>query len=1007
MSNINGRTVTTPLNPNKFASSGFGYGEPMRWLGFDTKTWTPTGMFQEDLEAAFASLPQFGSMQVQFYDKNLNGQKHTGTLWKYTDGYGFLTADNYSGVKAIKTYYNYKWNAWETEDQTLEANKEYRTTERINGKAVYKISDDAGNVMYRLEGDTEWSSYADFVGGREIQNLEGQMATDGAIGSGNKEDIPAGESYNGSSVDSYVRSGSIAVSKGDIVKYANMEAAINFAVISVYDSNKVLLRCITQTSAKDWQTITITEDGYIRLCNKKSNLSAVKVELHKKKEGIFMPRKTLNILVLGNSYSQDSFAYLPPVLNEILHDYSITYGVAYADSCEPPELIDWLINKNPPKAYPEREFYTYFNYWAPGDTKWSRSAKYVTTIEEVVAKKKWDIIFLPTAGSSSSDKVILDNIINPCRTILNWLQDRNGGPFSLMIGSQMAVSDTSFVKLINGMEKAKTALGIADYIPITTAIENARTNTVWKKTIGKAGNLLYDNHMQAGIPALIATYTIALKILECVGESYRGIYDSSFVPTDEVCLAINAANESYTKHMTHGHSMGVTAENIKLAQEYAVLAVNNPTKVSDGKNIAEDTNDYKLTEEEKQEIANMAALSFKLTDAEKNEIANMAADSIVVTPGKSAYEYAKEAGYEGTEAQFAYDLAYDTPEFEVVSYGYANTVTIENAVMNGKPVFCLYEGLYHLPLMNWDEDTMTASFSGCIGDKIITCTCSAAGWSVSTKTIENNTSGGETTEHINNKNNPHGVTKAQVGLGNVPNVATDDQTPTFTVASTLATLTSGEKLSVAFGKIAKAITDLISHIANKSNPHSVTAAQAGAVPTSRTVNNKALSSNISLSASDVGAVPTSRTVNGKALSANISLSASDVGAAAASHTQAISTITGLTDYVTANGTSGVWSYWKFNSGLCIAMGIPTVAWGSTTQVTSGQSRSTASLDLSGIFTSVMGGTCSNVHRYVNCFVIPSGGTSAELWATTAVAATSAPSSNFSTTPMVVLFGKWK
>lgn len=66
----------------------------------------------------------------------------------------------------------------------------------------------------------------------------------------------------------------------------------------------------------------------------------------------------------------------------------------------------------------------------------------------------------------------------------------------------------------------------------------------------------------------------------------------------------------------------------------------------------------------------------------------------------------------------------------------------------------------------------------------------------------------------------------------------------------------------------------------------------GAVPTSRTINGKALSGNISLSASDVGArpstwtptaanvgaVPTSRTVNGKALSANITLSASDVGA---------------------------------------------------------------------------------------------------------------------------------
>ena len=107
--------------------------------------------------------------------------------------------------------------------------------------------------------------------------------------------------------------------------------------------------------------------------------------------------------------------------------------------------------------------------------------------------------------------------------------------------------------------------------------------------------------------------------------------------------------------------------------------------------------------------------------------------------------------------------------------------------------------------------------------------------------------------HTSNASNPHGVTKSQVGLGNVPNVATNDQTPTYTAASTLTTLTSGEKLSVSFGKITKAITDFIAHIGNKSNPHSVTAAQVGAVPTSRTVNGKVLSSNITLSASDVGA----------------------------------------------------------------------------------------------------------------------------------------------------------
>ena len=81
--------------------------------------------------------------------------------------------------------------------------------------------------------------------------------------------------------------------------------------------------------------------------------------------------------------------------------------------------------------------------------------------------------------------------------------------------------------------------------------------------------------------------------------------------------------------------------------------------------------------------------------------------------------------------------------------------------------------------------------------------------------------------HITDTSNPHGVTAEQIGLDKVPNVATNDQTPTYSQNSSLSNITSGEKLSVSFGKIMKAIADLISHIANQSNPHDVTAEQIG------------------------------------------------------------------------------------------------------------------------------------------------------------------------------------
>mgnify|MGYP004472287855 CR=1 FL=1 len=58
------------------------------------------------------------------------------------------------------------------------------------------------------------------------------------------------------------------------------------------------------------------------------------------------------------------------------------------------------------------------------------------------------------------------------------------------------------------------------------------------------------------------------------------------------------------------------------------------------------------------------------------------------------------------------------------------------------------------------------------------------------------------------------LTPSDVGLGNVPNVSTNNQTPTYTEATTPAKLTSGEKLSAAMGKIAKAVADLITHLAD-------------------------------------------------------------------------------------------------------------------------------------------------------------------------------------------------
>ena len=80
--------------------------------------------------------------------------------------------------------------------------------------------------------------------------------------------------------------------------------------------------------------------------------------------------------------------------------------------------------------------------------------------------------------------------------------------------------------------------------------------------------------------------------------------------------------------------------------------------------------------------------------------------------------------------------------------------------------------------------------------------------------------------HIGNKSNPHSVTKVQLGLGNVKNLAPADM-PVSTAQAT----------AIAEAKAAgtKAQTDLSTHANRKDNPHNVTRAQLGLATTDQVV----------------------------------------------------------------------------------------------------------------------------------------------------------------------------
>lgn len=80
--------------------------------------------------------------------------------------------------------------------------------------------------------------------------------------------------------------------------------------------------------------------------------------------------------------------------------------------------------------------------------------------------------------------------------------------------------------------------------------------------------------------------------------------------------------------------------------------------------------------------------------------------------------------------------------------------------------------------------------------------------------------------HIGNKSNPHKVTKAQIGLGNVQNLAPADMP-----------VSTAQAAAIADAKAAgtKAQTDLSTHANRRDNPHNVTRAQLGLATTDQVV----------------------------------------------------------------------------------------------------------------------------------------------------------------------------
>ena len=156
--NQNWDKIDTELN-NK-APAGYGYGERAESVGRFTT--------EEEMNTALSnvvnSMGDYETKQILLVDAIAGEYSCAATVYRHSSLYALVEVRRYAdGAIYNKKLKGGTWEALEWVTPPMELGKEYRTTERIGGKVVYKKNVD-GVIQYRLDGETEWKNQNGLVG---------------------------------------------------------------------------------------------------------------------------------------------------------------------------------------------------------------------------------------------------------------------------------------------------------------------------------------------------------------------------------------------------------------------------------------------------------------------------------------------------------------------------------------------------------------------------------------------------------------------------------------------------------------------------------------------------------------------------------------------------------------------------------------------------------------------------------------------------------------------------
>lgn len=276
---------------------------------------------------------------------------------------------------------------------------------------------------------------------------------------------------------------------------------------------------------------------------------------------------SINVLVIGNSYSRDAFSYVPDVIYSVNPDVAVNLHILGIGGSNLETIYNDIVNKK--KTFQSDEYNTKRRKWSSvNDSKGSD-----------LVKGTWNLIVVQENSVVATNETATKKNV---KNLVSYLRKRSpNAKIAFMINPTHPVGSTQLgdmdideeFRLITDVAQNLLNAGVVDcLIPCGTAIQNARHTSL--NAFGDFGQLSYDgNHLQEGVPCLIEAYTAAQFIMNTCS-LYGSVAYSGLIVTN-----------SWVKDKMipgkHGDAVRGSLYDYLLCKKCALAALDAPFSITD------------------------------------------------------------------------------------------------------------------------------------------------------------------------------------------------------------------------------------------------------------------------------------------------------------------------------------------------------------------------------------------------------------------------------------------